>query len=41
MTAYRTLDVNGVTATAESPSRRVSDAVRAFLLAFPTRSLLP
>jgi hypothetical protein len=40
MTAYRILDVDGVTATAEALSTRVSVAVPAFLPAFATQSLL-
>jgi len=41
MTAYRILEVDGDKSPAEALSTRVSVAVRAFLLAFPTRSLLP
>ena len=41
MTAYRTLDVDGVMSPAEALSTLASVAVRSFLLAFPTPSLLP
>ena len=41
MTAYRTTEVHGVKSPAEALSTRVSVPVREFLLAFPTRSLLP
>jgi len=41
MTAYGTMEIDGVKSPAEALSTVASVAVRAFLLAFPTRSLLP